>query len=59
MPFFTPEKPSFVLVETLTMFCSVRDVIDLKDTHAPQQSKPTVARPGFNMCENFPNFSTA
>jgi hypothetical protein len=58
-PFFTTVRASFVLVETLTIFCSVREVIDRKDTHAPQQSKPTVAKPGFKMCENFPNFSTA
>lgn len=51
--------PSLVLVETLTMFCSVREVMERKETQAPQQSKPTVARPGFNMCENLPNFSTA
>ena len=51
--------PSLVLVETLTMFCSVREVMERKETQAPQQSKPTVAKPGFNMCENLPNFSTA
>lgn len=51
--------PSLVLVETLTMFCSVREVMERKETQAPQQSKPTVARPGFNICENLPNFSTA